>query len=319
MPTLQMYWRILRPFSFPASVFPSLVGSLAALTLHQGEEGFAFSPLHAGLSLLGCIAIHATSNLLNDYYDWRSGLDRMDNSGQSNPLVQGTLSLAQMRKLIVQIAAIAIAIGLYFLAVCGPAIGWIIAIGAVSAWAYTAPPFALKYRGLGEVQVMLSFGVLMTLGSYIVQAWQVMNLASELSVLLLALPQSLLIAAILHANNHRDRRGDRAAGAQTLSLLLGSPHRSIVFAHSLVWGAYLLHGMVVFATQGNHYPIPAWTLLAWVSMPWAWRALRSLKGSDEPTSPHFATVVVQHARLQLFYGSLMVLGLAIAAIEGMVS
>lgn len=76
MITLRQAWQVLRPFSFPASAFPSLLGSAAAVACHGREQGFSFSLLDAALALVGCVAIHSVSNLLNDYFDWRSGLDR---------------------------------------------------------------------------------------------------------------------------------------------------------------------------------------------------------------------------------------------------
>jgi 1,4-dihydroxy-2-naphthoate octaprenyltransferase len=313
MSRLLFYWRVLRPFSFPASVFPTLTGTVAAIAFHRHEVGFSFSIVHAVLALVGAVAIHATSNLLNDYYDWRSGLDRRDNSGRVNPLVSGLLSPQQMLAVAAVCAAIAVAIGVYFIVQCGEPIVWIVAIGAVSTWAYTAPPLQLKHRAMGEAQVMLSFGVLMALGAYFVQAWTVATHMSELSVFLLSLPQSFLIAAILHANNHRDRRGDRAAGAVTLTLVVGSEQRSIALGRLLVWGAYIVHGLVVLGTHQSVYPIPAWTLIAWASAPLARRAVAMLAGSDEPSSSQFVQVVPLHARLQLAYGSAMVLGLIVAA------
>ncbi len=314
MERLKLWWRALRPFSFPASLFPSLTGSLAAAALHRSEPGFAFSVGDAVIAVLGCVAIHATSNVLNDYFDWRSGLDRSDNSGRMNPLVQQSLSPSQILRLAFACGLVACVIGAYFIAQSEGAIALIVAVGAFSAWAYTAPPFALKYRALGEVQVMLSFGVLMTLGSYMVQAELYANVESETAVLLLSLPQSLLIAAILHANNHRDRRGDRRAGALTLSLLVGSARRSVAVGRLLVWSAYAVHVVAVIATAGQRYEIPAWSLLAFASMPLARRARALLDGCDDPLSPAFAAVVPMHARLQMAYGGFMVTGLAIAAI-----
>jgi len=308
------WWRALRPFSFPASVFPSLTGSLAAAVFHRSEPWFAFSIVNAALALVGCVAIHATSNVLNDYFDWRSGLDQRDNSGRMNPLVQGTLTVQKFLALATVCAAVAVGIGAVFIIQTGWPIVWIIVIGALSAWAYTAPPLALKYRALGEVQVMLSFGVLMAVGSYVVQTGHHATLESESAVFLLSLPQSLLIAAILHANNHRDRRGDRQAGAQTLALLVGSARRSVAVGRMFVWGAYLVHVMIVGVTLGQRYAIPVWSLLSLLSLPWARRALELLDGSDDPASEAFAMVVPMHARLQMAYGSLMVLGLSIAAI-----
>lgn len=314
MLTLWLAWRALRSFSFPASVFPSLLGSAAAVAFHGRVQGFSFSFFDAALALIGCMAIHSVSNLLNDYFDWGSGLDRLDNSGRMNPLVSGQLRVQEFLRLLAVVSAGALVIAAYFLIHAGQALAWVIALGALSAWAYTAPPLSLKRRALGELQVMLSFGVLMTLGSYLVQARHYASLESEFSVLLLALPQSLLIAAILHANNHRDRRGDRSAAALTLSLAVGSVRRSIAVGKAFVWGAFILHGLIVLATVGERYAIPGWSLIAWGSFPWAQRALALLDGSDDPASEQFLRVVRMHVQLQAIYGGLMVAGVVVGAL-----
>lgn len=313
MQTLQLWWRALRPFSFPASLGPSLTGICAAVAFHHAEETFTFSFFNAVLTVMGCIAIHATSNLLNDYFDWRSGLDTLENSGAVNPLVRKDMSPSEFLRLSAAVAACAIAIGAYFIVTVGMPVVWLVAVGAISAWAYTAPPLKLKWRALGEFQVMLSFGVLMTIGSYIVQAAMHATLQAQVSVLLLSLPQSMLIAAILHANNHRDRIGDRQAGAQTLSLMLGTSVRSVAAGRLLIASAYLLHGVIVLATLHEPYPIFPETLIAWVSFPLAWRAAMLLPGSDNSRQPQYAKVVPAHAQLQLVYSLLMIVGLVLAA------
>ena len=111
--------------------------------------------------------------LVNDYFDYRSGVDRPDNFGAVNVLVR---KLMTPRNVAIEAAA---AFGVA--ALCGSTSSlqagdahWplvaLVVFGALSAYFYTAPPFAFKNRGFGDVQVMLSFALLMVFGAFYVQA-----------------------------------------------------------------------------------------------------------------------------------------------------
>ena len=123
---------------------------------------------------------------------------------------------------------VAVAIGLFLAYERG---WWLLAIGAVGvalSLAYTAPPFRLVHRGLGEPVTALGFGPVMTLGAYFVcaQEW-------SWEALYISLPVALLIALVLYVNQIPDRAGDEAVGKRTLI---------VRWPESRVISAYEAHG-----------------------------------------------------------------------------
>ena len=306
------YFSALRAFSFPASALPSLTGSVAALYLHHTLPGFSFSWLNCLLSLAGCLAIHSFSNVINDVFDFRSGLDSNENFGQKNPIVRGAITERHMLWFAAWLFGFAVVCGVFFLWNCGVWILVPVVFGASSAYFYTAPPLKLKYRGFGDVQVMVSFGVAMTLGSYYTQAHTVFgnglpDAATAVFVIGLSLPQGLLISAILHANNHRDRSSDSRFGAQTLASRL-RPETSERLQYALVFGAFFVQATLMLLPETRLPPMTALTVL---SLPQAIRVARNIRRNERPSTPAFALLVAEAARLQLAYGAAFVAGLLI--------
>ena len=156
----------LRPISFTASIIPVLVGTAIA-----AED--EFHPLLFVLALLGSIAIHAGTNLVNDYFDHVKGTDNEESLGQSGVIQRGLLSARAVLAGGIVAFAVGAAIGLVITA----QVGWpVLALGVASVLAgyfYTASPFSLAYRGLGEVVVFVFMGPVIVVGAYYVQteAW----------------------------------------------------------------------------------------------------------------------------------------------------
>ncbi len=167
---------------------------------------------------------------MNDYYDYRSGVDRPDNFGAVNVLVRKLMTPRQLATEAAVAFGVAVLCGVYLIAQAGDAM-WpliaLVAFGALSAYFYTAPPFAFKNRGFGDIQVMFSFALLMVFGAFYVEA----KTLSWVPVIC-SLPIGFLVVDILHINNLRDRLPDRDRRQQTIAIALGEP------------GSKRLHGRV---------------------------------------------------------------------------
>jgi len=190
---LIVWYNALRPFSYPASIVPVIVGTMVAWQITKVDLTLFF------ITLLGSVTIQVATNLANEYLDYVQGVDKEDSLGPAGVIIKGELSSNQ----VAWAAAIAFAAGSaigFYLAL---RVGWfILLIGVASvlaAWFYTAKPLALGYRGLGEPEVFFFMGPIMVMGAYYVQtqslAW---------TPLLASLPIGFLVMAILHANNLRD-------------------------------------------------------------------------------------------------------------------
>ena len=299
-----MWLLALRPFSFTASIVPAVYGGLLALALrgHGGIPEFRFDAVSFAVTILGCVAVHSASNLVNDVFDYRSGLDQPDNFGAVNPIVRKLMTPAHLSFEATAAFALAACCGVYLVLQAGPAAQWplvaLIVFGALSAYFYTAPPFAFKNRGFGDIQVMVSFALAMVFGAFYVQA----HTLSWLPVVA-ALPIGFLVVDILHINNLRDLTTDRAAGITTIAIALGSA------------GAKRLHQLYVLGAYAATLALVAfsllspWTLIVFASIPAALKLDRAVRSHGAPDVDPM--IVVKTARFHALFGTLMILGLII--------
>jgi 1,4-dihydroxy-2-naphthoate octaprenyltransferase len=254
------------------------------------------------LALAAAIAIQAGANLVNDYFDWRSGADAVGPSGRI--LREKLLSPAQVRTVGLACLGLGSLAGLLIVARVGWPILVLGLIGVPLAYAYTAPPLRLAYRGLGEAVVFVLMGPLMVLGAYLIHGGD-SRLATALAG---SLPVGCLVAGILQVNNIRDIDLDRASGKLTLAARLGRAGARREY-DLLLAAAYL--GVPVGVAL-SLLPWPA--LLALATAPLAWR-LRWLLHTEH--DPHrLAPAVPRAARLELRFGLLLALGILLGAFVG---
>jgi len=205
------------------------------------RSNYALSWLRIVLLLTGLIAAHAAANLLNDYFDYRSGADRHNPyrnrfSGGSPHIAEGIV--APRTFLLSGLACACVAAGsaliLGILIDGGPGPVWILALaGGLAAFAYTAPPLQLAYRGLGELTIFTVFGPLTVAGAYYVQTAHLTP-----RIFAASLPLALMITAVIMINEFPDYTADRAAGKATLIVRLG-PRRARWVFHALTAAAAL--------------------------------------------------------------------------------
>jgi len=296
MRIVRTWFAALRPVSFTASIIPVVVGTAIAAQ----EE---FHALLFVLALLGSVAIHAGTNLVNDYFDHVKGTDNMESLGQSGVIQRGMLpARAVLLGGVVAFVAGA-AIGLTIATM----VGWpVLALGIASVLAgyfYTASPFSLAYRGLGEAVVFVFMGPVIVMGAYYVQteafAWE---------AFVASVPIGLLVAAILHANNVRDIENDRRNNKWTLAALAGRPLADYEFI-ALTLGAYAV--VIVMAIAGSA-PWPV--LVTLLTLPLAVRLVRFEMSQTSPRALN--AVLAQTAGLHMLFGALLAFGFAVAVWTG---
>jgi 1,4-dihydroxy-2-naphthoate octaprenyltransferase len=214
---LVIWFEELRAPFFTASIIPVLVGTSLAYATDN-----VFDPVLFVLAVLGMVSLHAGANITNDYFDHKSGNDWLNKnvtpfSGGSQLIQQGLLS----PKSVLVAALIALSIG----GVIGIAIllmvrsVFILALGLaglLGGYFYTAPPFRLGYRGIGEVIIGLLFGLLPVYGSYYLQT-RTIDLMPVMPGLIIA----ILIFLVILINEFPDAPADSAVNKKTLVVVLG--------------------------------------------------------------------------------------------------
>ena len=224
----------LRAFSLPVSVLPVLVATAAVCPLGQWDWPILIA------SMLAVALLHCAGNLLNDYFDFLSGVDRKVEGDEGRPgrlLVRGELRGKDVLAEAMVCLMAVLPVGFYLLWRCGPGLLWFAAGAFVGLYCYTGPPLKLKYRALGEPLIFLVFGPLLMLGAGYAQTSKL-----EWMALLLSIPVGLATTAILAANNIRDQKEDHVAGIRTLAQVVG--------IRALRWFYILLVVGCVFSLAG---------------------------------------------------------------------
>lgn len=263
--------RATRAYSLPASVVPVLLGTtLAARGSGLGGRGsFDLGSFFA--VLLGAILAHIGANILNDYFDFLHGVDTKPEHG-SGVLTTGAMSAGQALVLAGGFLAAAAICGLLVFRAQPIFVAWWTLIGLGCAVLYSA---LLKKFGLGDLLIVLSFGLGLTVGAYGVQI-RPLTVHGCLVAAFYSIPICLLVDAILHANNLRDASNDRAVRVRTIATAL-SPAAGQRFQLFLLFGPLVF----VLATVAVGW-LSAWALGTMAATPLLLRAART--GSVEGTA-----------------------------------
>jgi 1,4-dihydroxy-2-naphthoate polyprenyltransferase len=293
---LGAYYEIVRPFSFTASTVP--VAAAGALAAVDGR-------FHWGLFLAAVFAslfLHIGTNVVNEIYDVRKGIDSITSPRASHALLKGRLSEREAFRLALAAFAVSAGIGVWLIVERGWLVALLGVIGLLGGVGYTAPPLQYKFRALGLPLVFLLMGPLMVIGGY-----YVVTGTFDWKTVAVSVPVGLLVAAILHGNEWRDIGEDARAGISTFSIRAGRRVAHIGYV-SLVVGAYLALSMAVAAKA-----LPALSLLAMLSLPLLVRAIRASEFGAAGQQRAIAMIDLQTAQLHAAFGFLLVLGLALAA------
>ena len=234
-----------RPMTLPAAVAPVVVGT--AMAAFRG----VMEVLPAAAALVGALLIQIATNLANDYFDYRKGGDADDRVGPTRVVQAGILAPEAVLRATGFVLAAATLVGVYLVWVGGIPILVIGILSLICAVAYTGGPFPLAYHGLGDLFVLVFFGLIAVVGTYWVQVREF-----ESDLLLAGTGVGTLVTAILVVNNLRDIASDERAGKRTLAVRLGASGTKVEFLLLvLVAGVVPPLGVVVFGW-------PPWTLLA---------------------------------------------------------
>lgn len=282
--------RSTRAYSLPASVVPVLLGTVLAAR-GCGAAGHGHFSLTIFLWVLfGAVFAHIGANVLNDYFDFVNGVDTLPEHG-SGVITRREMTAPQALLVALVFLAIAAVCGLMVFRAQPSFVGWWVLIGLGCAVFYSA---FLKRFALGDLLIMLSFGIGLTVGAYGVQA-NFLTLRGCLLAALYSIPICLLVDAILHANNLRDTLSDRSAKVRTIATVL-SPGGGQRFQLFLLFGPL---AFVIAAVIGGWLPL--WSLITLLATPLLLRAAKT--GSVEGT-----------AQTHLVFGLLYVISLLLQPI-----
>jgi 1,4-dihydroxy-2-naphthoate octaprenyltransferase len=256
-------------------------------------EGF-FNLGHAVLAFIGLLLCHIAVNVLNDYYDYISGIDlktrRTPFSGGSGFLPEAALNPKHVFWFGMTCFLLAIPIGIYFVLVSGWALLPLLIVAAICILLYT--PLLTKL-GWPEWSPGIGLGALPILGTYFVQTG-----AYTLPAIVACIPSGILVHNLLLLNEFPDAEADKTAGRKTLPITMGGGGAGIVYS-ALTIVMYLWIIAWVAARV-----MPLFCLLGLATIPMAVRAIRGALNSKDESKlmPAMASNVLVVLLTQLFLG-----------------
>ncbi len=224
-PFLKKWLIAMRPWALPASSMPVIFGTSLAVVIGQAS----LDVLKFILALLAMMILHSAANILSDIFDFKRGLDTMV-TPVSGAIVRGWITTKQAVVFSVALFVIGSALGLTLVLMTGTLLLIIGIIGVFIGVFYAG----LKYHALGDLAVFLNFGILGSLG-----AWVVQTKSFSWIPIIWTVSMAMLVSAILHANNWRDVSSDTERKVTTVASLLGD-RGSLSYYAFLIFGPFVI-------------------------------------------------------------------------------
>lgn len=282
----------IRPRTLSLSAVPVAVGSAVAWS----GEG-RINCLAIPLALIGAMAIQICSNLYNDVADHERGADGPDRLGPLRVTAAGLLSPSQMKRGALVCSLIATLAGLSLVWMGGWPILLLGLASLLAAWAYTGGPLPIAYTPFGELCVLVFFGV----GAVAGTAWLHLGHLTMAAVLS-GIAIGCFGSAVLLVNNYRDAAADARVGRHTLAITVGPKASRWLYVLLMIAPFALLPVLDLLLRSGH-----AW--VAFGGLPLALLMVRRF--FREAPGPAFNRILGQTAQVQLAYGALLCLGLAL--------
>jgi 1,4-dihydroxy-2-naphthoate octaprenyltransferase len=230
-----------------------------------------FSPLYCLLALVGLVLVHISVNTLNDYFDYKSGIDlevkRTPFSGGSGVLSAGLLTPASVGRFGLVCFLLAIPIGIYFVILRGWLLVPILVIGALCVLLYTTH---LTRWGLGEIACGLGLGTLPILGAYFVQSgtytWE---------AVIASIPTGIFLHNGLLLNEFPDVEADEKAGKKTFPIVMGKKKAALLYS-MLIVAMYVW--IAVWSIAGF---MPIFALLGLLTIPLGVKAIKGARNHED--------------------------------------
>lgn len=288
-----IWLRLTRPHTLSASFVPVAIGT--AFALPYGQSRFSLFLAMLLVSML----LQAATNMYNEYYDYRRGLDDARSVGISGTLVRDGVAPPTVLALARLTVAVSFLLGLYL---CQQTSWWLLPVGLAGAavgYFYSGGPYPLSATPFGEIFSGATMGLVIIAVAFFIQTGFV-----SAEAVLVSVPTSILIGAILLSNNIRDLDGDKLHGRRTLAILIGrGPATALLatmFALASLWVVYLWLAGV----------IGPWALLALASLPKQLQAVRGfIRGGATPAE--LMPAMVATAQTNTLFGLLFAAGLLV--------
>ncbi|MGN1245091.1 MAG: 1,4-dihydroxy-2-naphthoate octaprenyltransferase [Muribaculaceae bacterium] len=242
MTKIKIWIECARLRTLPVSVAGVIMASGFAVLFHR----FAWVP--ALLCFAFAVLAQVVSNFANEYYDFLRGSDKKGRVGPRRGVTEGDITPKQLLRATIGTLAVACTVGCCLIPFGG---WWMIPVGiliAIFAFAYSAGPYPLSYHGLGDVAVLVFFGLVPVNLTFYLQAGHFDPLTMLASATI-----GLMGVNVLLVNNYRDVDDDREANKHTTV---------VIFGRKVAAAAYLINGYVGISLLAPLWlAAPMWALI----------------------------------------------------------
>jgi 1,4-dihydroxy-2-naphthoate polyprenyltransferase len=286
----QVWWQMTRPHTLTAAFVPVLLGTALAMKSNT---------IHFGLFLAMLIAsllIQAATNMFNEYFDFKRGLDNEHSVGIGGSIVRDGIKPKTVLNIALSLYGIALLLGVY---ICMNSSWWLAAVGLVCmavGYLYSGGPLPIAYTPFGELFSGFFMGMLIILITFFIQTGTVTKTS-----ILISIPILVLVGAINFSNNIRDLDGDKENGRKTLAILIGKKKAIRLLAVMFIFSYLWILGLII----SNEAPV--WTAVVILSAP---KAIKAIKGFIAGTLPiQMAPAMKATAQTNTIFGFLLAIGI----------
>ncbi|HBV23911.1 MAG TPA: 1,4-dihydroxy-2-naphthoate octaprenyltransferase [Jeotgalicoccus sp.] len=292
------YLMLTRPHTLTASFVPVFVGTASVLLFADIRWGMFF------LMLIATILIQSATNMFNEYYDFKRGLDSHESVGIAGAIVRNGMSPRLVLTIALIFYGIAAVIGII---ITINSSWWILIIGAVSmavGYLYTGGPFPISWTPFGEIFAGFFMGTVIIMITFYIHTGTL-----HVFPLLMSIPPAITIGLLNMANNIRDRRKDKESGRKTFVILVGKPFAVMTSAALLLFSYIFLIYIAFFTPMGSVF-----LLIPLLSAPLAIKTIMLMRKGDTPIE--LIPAMASMGKLNTIMGLLLTIGLIIYGVTG---
>ena len=286
----KLMWQMTRPHTLTATFAPVILGTVMAAA-DTSIDWLMFIAL-----MLACLCLQIATNLFNEYYDFKRGLDTADSVGIGGGIVRHGLKPKNVLAVALILYVVAAIIGVY---ICANS-SWVLVLiglfGMAVGYLYTGGPLPIAYTPFGELFSGVCMGAGFVLIAYFVQTGDVTATAIYISV-----PTAILVGAINMSNNIRDIEEDIIGGRKTLPILLGRDKAITGLAAAFTLAYVWIAALIIFDI------VSPWAFVAYISILKAAQAIGAFRKGKE----HMRTAMKSTALTNTFFTFLLAIGLFI--------
>ena len=291
--SVKLMWKMTRPHTLTATFAPVILGTVMALAYTDINWGMFAAIMFA------CLCLQIATNLFNEYYDFKRGLDTADSVGIGGGIVRHGLKPSNVLTVAFVLYGIAAILGIY---ICMNSSWWLVVIGVFGmavGYLYTGGPLPIAYTPFGELFAGVLMGSGFVLISYFVQTGTI-----TLDSVLISLPIAILVGAINMSNNIRDIEEDIIGGRKTLAILIGRDRAIMLLMIAFIVSFAWIVGLIVVGI------ISPWAFIVFLGIKKPIEAIRAFRIGKE----QMRVAMKSTALTNTIFSFLLAIGLFIAQI-----